>query len=77
LMQYVLIVSPKKIIMGGGVMHQQQLFPLIYKRLDELINGYIKLPEPLSEYITSPGLSNDAGITGAILLGKQAYETSK
>ncbi|KYC61126.1 MULTISPECIES: ROK family protein [Heyndrickxia] len=77
LMQYVLIVSPKKIIMGGGVMHQQQLFPLIYKRLDELINGYIKLPEPLSEYITSPGLGNDAGITGAILLGKQAYETSK
>ncbi|NWN95792.1 MAG: fructokinase, partial [Bacillus sp. (in: Bacteria)] len=35
------------------------------------------LPEPLSEYITSPGLSNDAGITGAILLGKQAYETGK
>ncbi|APB35634.1 ROK family protein [Heyndrickxia coagulans] len=77
LMQYILIVSPKKIIMGGGVMHQQQLFPLIHKRLTELINGYIKLPEPLSEYITSPGLGNDAGITGAILLGKQAYETGK
>jgi fructokinase len=63
--------------MGGGVMHQQQLFPLIHKKLTELINGYIKLPEPLSEYITSPGLGNDAGITGAILLGKQAYETGK
>jgi fructokinase len=77
LMQYILIVSPKKIILGGGVMHQKQLFPLIHQRLVELINGYAKLPEPLSEYITAPGLGNDAGITGAILLGKQAYENTQ
>lgn len=77
LMQYMLILSPKKIIMGGGVMHQKQLFPLIHKKLAGLINGYVELPESLSEYIAAPGLGNDAGIIGAILLGKQAYEQAQ
>ena len=30
LMQYILILSPKKIILGGGVMNQKQVFPSIY-----------------------------------------------
>lgn len=74
LMQYMLILSPKKVILGGGVMHQKQLFPLIQSKLVELINGYIQLPASLSDYIISPGLGNDSGIVGAIFLAKQAYE---
>ncbi|WP_419881526.1 ROK family protein [Peribacillus sp. B-H-3] len=76
LMQYILIVSPKKIILGGGVMNQTQVFSSIYKYLDEQLNGYITLP-PLSEYIVRPGLGDNAGITGSLLLARQALQVKK
>jgi fructokinase len=72
-MQYVLILSPKKIILGGGVMNQKQVFPYLYQYLQEFLNEYVELPE-LSDYIVSPGLGNDAGITGAIILAQQALQ---
>jgi fructokinase len=72
LMQYILILSPKKIILGGGVMHQEQIYQAIRYNLKELMNEYISLPE-LSEYIVSPGLGDQAGITGSLLLAHQAY----
>lgn len=72
-MQYVLILSPKKIILGGGVMNQKQVFSYLYRYLQELLNEYVELPE-LSDYIVSPGLGNDAGITGALILAQQALQ---
>ncbi|WP_462410465.1 ROK family protein [Neobacillus sp. Marseille-QA0830] len=73
LMQYILILSPKKVIIGGGVMKQKQVFSYVYQYLPELVNDYVKLPE-LSTYIVSPGLGDDAGITGALLLAHQALK---
>lgn len=73
LMQYVLILSPKRIILGGGVMNQTQVFPSIYKYLQEFVNGYVTLPE-LSEYIVGPGLGDNAGITGSLLLAQRALQ---
>ena len=72
-MQYLLILSPKKIIHGGGVMHQRQLHPIIYRYLKELVADYVYLPE-LSNYIVSPGLGNHAGIIGSLMLAKQVFE---
>ncbi|MFS0613610.1 ROK family protein [Lederbergia ruris] len=77
LMQFILTVSPKKIIMGGGVMKQKQLFPLIQKKVQELLNGYVAVPqilENIDQYIVPPGLGDDAGITGALMLAKRALE---
>jgi len=73
LMQYILILSPKMIILGGGVMNQKPVYTAIYKYLPELIHGYVSLPE-LSDYIVSPGLGDAAGITGALLLAQQSLE---
>ncbi len=70
-LQYMLILSPKKIILGGGVMHQQQVFDAVYKYLPVFANGYIALPK-LSDYIVSPDLGDRAGITGALLLAHQS-----
>ncbi|MEH7436844.1 ROK family protein [Neobacillus drentensis] len=70
LMQYILILSPKKIILGGGVSHQEAVFAAIYKYLPELLNDYVSLPE-LSDYIVRPGLGDDAGITGALMLAER------
>src|SRR5690606_35246106 len=77
LMQYILTISPKKIIMGGGVMKQAQIFPLVRKKVQELLNGYVPLPqitEYIDEYIVPPTLGDDAGITGALMLAKRALE---
>ncbi|MEH7248061.1 ROK family protein [Neobacillus niacini] len=76
LMQYVLILSPKKIILGGGVMKQEQVFTSVYQYLQEFVNKYVVLPE-LSEYIVSPGLGDNAGITGSLMLGYQALLEAK
>lgn len=73
LMQYVLVLSPKKIILGGGVMQQKQLFPIICKYLKELVADYVHLPE-LSDYIVGPGLGNQAGITGSLMLAMLALK---
>ncbi|MED1739381.1 ROK family protein [Bacillus swezeyi] len=71
LMQYILILCPEKIIMGGGVMKQQQLFPLIREKLSQYVNGYVDLPD-LDQYIVPPGLGDNAGITGALVLALSA-----
>ncbi|MFF2875178.1 ROK family protein [Gottfriedia sp. NPDC057991] len=71
LMQYILILSPKKIILGGGVMNQMQVFESVYKYLNELVCDYVSLPE-LNEYIVPPSLGNNSGIIGALMLAQNA-----
>ncbi|OCA87840.1 fructokinase [Bacillus sp. FJAT-27225] len=73
LMSYILILSPKKIILGGGVMKQSEVFDAIYNYLPSFLNGYMELPN-LPDYIVSPGLGDNAGITGALLLAQFSLE---
>lgn len=70
LMNYILILSPEKIVLGGGVMKQSQLFPLIREELKQLMNDYVAMPD-LETFIVPPVLGDDAGITGCLLLAKQ------
>lgn len=75
LVNYILILSPKVILLGGGVMHQKQLFPLIRNQVKKLLNGYIQHPSILNcdeNYITEPGLGDNSGLLGAIALALQA-----
>jgi fructokinase len=73
----VYILSPKKIILGGGVMKQQQLFPLIHANVIQLLNGYVQkeeLASGIGQYIVSPGLGDNAGLSGALVLAKHALQ---
>lgn len=73
----IVTLSPKKIVLGGGVMHQLHLFPRIRKRTLELLNGYVAHPavlEHIDEYIVPPGLGDNAGAVGSLLLAVQALE---
>ncbi len=76
LVTYVVTLSPKKIILGGGVMHQEQLFPMIRAKFKELLNGYIVTNEleDLDNYIVPASLNDDQGIMGAIKLAIDASE---
>ena len=80
LMNYILTLSPKKIVLGGGVMQREFLFPKVRWRVRELLNGYIgskSLLEHIEDYIVPPGLGNQSGSLGAIALAMQLEETVK
>lgn len=73
LCNYICILSPQIIILGGGVMQQKQLFPLIRSQVQKLLNGYIQVPsiiEEIDSYIVPPGLGSRAGVLGAIGLAQ-------
>ncbi|WP_027215968.1 ROK family protein [Butyrivibrio fibrisolvens] len=71
---YILTLSPQIIILGGGVMHQEQLFPLIRKKVLEQLNGYIITDElkDIDKYIVPASLNDDQGIMGAVKLAIDA-----
>jgi fructokinase len=74
---YICTLSPNRIILGGGVMNQKHLFPLIREEVKRLLNGYIQLPlimKKIEEYIVPPGLGDRAGVLGAIALARQKAE---
>ncbi len=75
LVNYILILSPERIVLGGGVMHQEQLFPLIRKKTSEYLNGYIKTKEleNLDTYIVPPSLNDNQGVLGCLKLAHRAY----
>ena len=80
LVNYILILSPEKIIMGGGVMKQKQLFPLIHKNVKEMLNGYVdkkEILEDIENYIIYPGLGDYSGFIFSYALGKFAMENNK
>nr|MCR4922382.1 ROK family protein [Lachnospiraceae bacterium] len=74
IMNMILTLMPKKIILGGGVMHQEQLFPLIREKVKENLNGYIKTKEleDMDSYIVPASLNDDQGIMGCIKLAIDA-----
>jgi fructokinase len=77
LMNYILTLSPKKIILGWGVMQRQLLFSKVRRKVRELLNGYVaskSLLENIDDYILQPGLGNRAGSLGAIALAMQFDE---
>lgn len=71
LMNFILTLSPEKIILGGGVMKQKHLFPKIRKNVIELLQGYLHTNEILKDidnYIVYPELNEEAGLLGALAL---------
>lgn len=71
LMNYILTLSPEKIILGGGVMQREFLFAKVRRRVRELLNGYVSSPsvlEDIDRYIVPPALGNQSGSLGAIAM---------
>lgn len=69
---YIVTYSPQKIILWGGVMHQEQLFDMVRTGVKEMLHGYIHhemVEEKIEQYITAPALGENPGILGAIRLG--------
>lgn len=77
---FICTLSPQRIVLGGGVMEQTQLFPLIHEKTLAALNGYVQAPEILErieEYIVPAALKGVAGVLGAIALAERALEKSR
>ncbi len=75
LQSLVCVLSPQRIIMGGGVMDVPGLFPKVRQKTVAFLNDYIQHPnisEHIDQFIVPPALGNKAGVLGAIALGLQA-----
>jgi fructokinase len=76
LVNYILTLSPQRIILGGGVIQASWLFPLIQDRVKELMSGYLvhpSLDQQIKDYIVPPALGSRSGVLGAIGLAQKAH----
>jgi fructokinase len=67
-------LSPEKIILGGGVMQQSQLYAMVCERVLGLLNGYVRAEEIIArieKYIVPPTLGKRAGVLGAMALAEK------
>jgi fructokinase len=69
LMDYSLVLSPRRIVVGGGVLHQQHLLPRVRSALRRRLANYLSHPlllDRLDDYVTPSALGDDAGALGAL-----------
>jgi fructokinase len=72
----VTILSPQRIIIGGGVMHQPSLLPHIREVCARTLQGYLPrltTPHDFEAYIVAPALGDRAGVIGALRLAQEEY----
>ena len=78
LINTITIMSPQRIILGGGVMDQSLLFPMIRREVQALLNNYVMhdaILKYIDEYIVPPTLGGKAGAMGCIALAQQLLAT--
>jgi fructokinase len=71
LTNYILTLAPQRIIIGGGVMQKDFMFPTVRNKVQVLLNAYIHhdiLLKHIDQYILPPALGNRSGVLGAIAL---------
>ena len=72
--------SPQRIILGGGVMQQSHLFPLIRSEVQTLLNGYLQraeITDAIDTYIVPPAWPGRSGVLGAMALAEMAANTNQ
>ena len=74
IVDYIMILSPERIILGGGVSHQKQLLPMVREEVKRQLAGYIKGKgiEDLDSYIVPISLNDNQGAMGCIKLAVEA-----
>ena len=76
LVTFIMTLSPQRIIMGGGVMHVEKLFPILRSKVTHKLGGYLRTRElmDIESYIVPPSLNDNQGILGALVLGRRAAD---
>lgn len=77
LANFILTLSPQRIIIGGGVSGQKFLFPMIRVKVKEILNKYVQssaVGENIDAYIVPPALGTRSGMLGAIALAQKTSQ---
>jgi len=77
LVDLIYTLSPERFVMGGGVMHQAHLFPMIRENVKRRMNGYQMATIPggdFDRYIVPPSLGDRSGVLGALALAQRASD---
>ena len=79
LVDMIMLLSPERIVLGGGVMHQTHVMDLIRKETLRMVNKYIDTEElsDIENYIVLPSLNDNQGILGCAKLGMDALTAAK
>jgi fructokinase len=78
LVNFILTLSPQRIIIGGGVMKKPGLLPMVRKKVIKQLNDYVKSSEiidNIDSYIVPPALGDLSGVLGAIALAREYQES--
>ncbi len=78
LANFICVLSPQRIILGGGVMSRRLLFPLIRRKVRTLLNGYVQAPAITLDndtFIVPTGLGHRSGVLGALALAELAAKS--
>lgn len=70
----ILVASPRRVVLGGGVMERARLLPLVRERVARLLGGYVaarQLGEDIASYLVAPGLGHRSALCGALLLAER------
>eukprot|EP01084_Bolivina_argentea_P020031 37290_1 len=74
----ILVVSPERIVLSGGVMKRTILYDKVRHHTQKLLHGYINLPSittnAINDYIVPDGFEGKAGTIGALTLAQDALE---
>ncbi len=79
LQNLILTLTPRRIILGGGIPQRRFLFPLIREKVLALLNGYVQhadILEHIDDYIVPPALGSQSGVLGAIALARAIIRDS-
>lgn len=74
---WILTLSPKKIIIGGGILNKKSLLDKIRKNVQQELNGYVKhkiILADIEDYIVLPKRMGESGLLGALALAEKAKE---
>jgi fructokinase len=78
------VLSPQRIVLGGSVRKagrwgEHAFFDAVRAHLREVLAGYVASPAVgeagIVDYVVPPGLGDDAGVCGAMVLAQQAFES--
>lgn len=75
LASFICVLSPQRIVLGGGVMKHAPLIRAVREETRARLNGYIQSPailEEMERYIAAPALGDRSGVLGAIALAQGA-----
>ena len=77
---YILLLSPERIVLGGGVTHQEGLLALVRQEAVKQLAGYIRAEALIhpETYIVGVSLNDNQGVMGGVKLAMDAEkETEK